>query len=76
MMVRNIAYAISKGIGYTDLMAMPILAYRALLEAWRDEDDYQLKRQARVAFIAKGYDGKQLEQSLEELWPQHRANSN
>ena len=76
-MIRNIAYAISKGIGYTELMVMPIIAYRALLEAWRDEDDYQLKRQARVAFIAKGcYDGKQLEQSLEELWPQPLANSN
>ena len=68
-MVRDVAYAISKGLSYTELLAMPIVAYKALLEAWRDEDDYQLKRQARVAFIAKGYDGKQLEQTLEELWP-------
>lgn len=68
-MVRDIAYAISKGLRYTELLAMPIVAYKALLEAWRDEDDYQLKRQARAAFIAKGYDGKQLEQTLEELWP-------
>lgn len=67
-MVRNVAYALSKGLGYTELLRLPIVAYRALLEAWRDEDNYQLKRQARAAYLAKGYDGKQLEQSLEELW--------
>ena len=68
-LAKDVAYAISKGLRYPELLCMPITAYRLLIAAWRTLDNERYQQLAMASFIAQAGDGKQLKESMDVLWP-------